>query len=389
MYNREITNSLLAASKKYPIVTITGPRQSGKTTLAKHLFPNKAYVNLEPLDIRQAAIADPRQFLGKYAKGAIIDEIQRVPELLSYLQVQVDEQPEAGQFILTGSHQFQLHQAITQSLAGRTSLLRLLPLSVLELMHASIPYKTNELLFKGGYPGLYLKDLDPTEFYRNYCQTYIERDVREILNITNLLRFQRFMKLSASRVGQLMNFSSFANDLGVAVNTIKEWLSILEASFLLFSLPPYFENFGKRIIKSPKYYFTDVGLASYLLDIESLTQIDRDPLRGALIENAVILEMIKYRLNQGLEPHLYFYRDNHQNEVDVIFKTGTTLIPIEIKSAQTFHPQFLKGLSYFRDLAPQNVSRGYVVYFGEEEFEINGFKVISFKNIYQIFENIS
>jgi len=386
MYTRNLSETLWQVSQKYPIVTLTGPRQSGKTTLVRSLFANKAYVNLEPLDVRAAALADPRHFISQYAQGVIIDEIQRVPELLSYLQVIVDENAEPGRFILTGSHQFRLHEAVTQSLAGRTGLLRLLPLSHSELQSADILESTNALLFKGGYPGLYLKNLDPTEFYRNYCQTYIERDVREILNVTNLLRFQRFMKLCAGRIGQLMNLSAFANDLGIAVNTVKEWLSILEASFLVFSLPPYFENFGKRITKSAKYYLTDVGVASYLLDIETISQIDRDPLRGQLIENLVILEMIKYRLNQGKEPQLYFYRDNHQNEVDLIFKTGNTLIPIEIKAAQTFHKDFLKGLYYFKQIAPDRVTRGYVVYFGEQEFEIDNFKVINFKNVNSIFE---
>lgn len=387
MYERKISDSLIRVAKSYPIVTLTGPRQSGKTTLVRAIFEKKPYINLEPLDVRSAAKLDPRHFLAKYPEGAIIDEIQRVPELLSYLQVIVDENPADGQFILTGSHQFQLHQAIAQSLAGRTALLKLLPLSIAELRLAHFEEHSNVQLLNGGFPARYLKNLNPTEFYRNYCQTYIERDVREILNINNLLNFQRFMKLCASRIGQILNLSAFCNDLGNSVHTVKDWLSILEASFLLFSLPPFFENFGKRIIKSPKYYMTDVGLACYLLDIETFSQVDRDPLRGQLIENLVILEMVKYRLNQGREPQLYFYRDNHQNEIDVIFKTGNNLIPIEIKASQTFHDSFLKGLRYFKHITPERVSRGYLVYFGEKEFSIDNFHVINFKNVHRIFED--
>jgi len=387
MYRRNISETLLNVAKQYPIVTLLGPKQSGKTTLVRALFPQKPYVNLEPLDTRSAIASDPRGFLADHPHGAIIDEVQRIPELLSYLQVDVDEHPEKGKFILTGSHQLRLHEAISQSLAGRTALLRLLPLSTQELLQMQFEDQANGWIFKGGFPALYADNLNPTEFYRNYCQTYIERDVRAILKVHNLIHFQRFMKLCASRCGRLLNLSSFANDLGIAVDTVKEWLSIMEASFLIFSLPPYYENFGKRLTKSAKYYMTDLGLATYLLDIESITQLDRDPLRGELVENLVVLELVKYRFNLGRDPQLYFYRDNHQHEVDVIFKTGSELIPIEIKASRTFNNEFLKGLRYFRNLAPEQVTKGYLIYFGDQEFSVDGLKVINFRNMAQIFES--
>lgn len=386
MIKRNLAPYLQKAATQYPVVTLIGPRQSGKTTLAKEMFPNKAYVNLEPLDVRTAAQLDPRKFLRQLPEGGIIDEIQHAPELLSYIQVLVDEHEITGEFILTGSHQVALHEAITQSLAGRTAMLKLLPLSQAELQAAGIFHLLDYSLFHGSFPRLYAKSIDPPSFYRDYCQTYIEKDVRSIINVTNLMQFQKFMRLCASRMGQVLTYSTIANDLGMSTHTVKQWLSILEASFLIYQLPPYFENLGKRIIKSPKLYFCDTGLVAYLIDIETQKQIERDPLRGFFIENFVILELIKCRYNQGREPHLYYYRDNNQNEVDVIYKTGEYLIPIEIKSAETFRPEFLKGLKLFRSLAPKRVPKGYLVYAGEQEFEIDDFQVINYKNVHRIIE---
>jgi len=386
MFKRNLATVIKKSAQQYPIVTLIGPRQSGKTSLAKKLFPEKAYVNLEPLDIRAAAQADPRKFLRKLPEGGIIDEIQRVPELLSYIQTIVDEHDIPGEFILTGSHQVALHEAISQSLAGRTAMLKLLPLSQVELQEGGIIQSLDHHLFSGGFPRLYVRDIDPPSFYRDYCQTYVEKDVRSMINVTNLLQFQKFMRLCAGRVGQILVYANFANELGMSTQTVKEWLSILEASFLIFQLTPYYENFGKRLIKSPKLYFTDTGLAAYLIDIETQAQMERDPLRGSFIENLVILELMKYRLNQGKEPHLYFYRDNHNNEVDVIYKVGEHLIPIEIKSSETFHPEFLKGLKFFKALSPERIPKGYVVYAGEEEFEIGDFTVINYKNVGRIIE---
>ncbi len=386
MYKRMIINQLESAAKQYPVITITGPRQSGKTTLAKSTFVRKDYVNLESLDNRQAASLDPRKFLGQYPNGAIIDEIQHVPELLSYIQVIVDEHEIPGEFILTGSHQIDLHNAIAQSLAGRTALLKLLPMSLLELQQAGIQGTVDENLFKGGFPRLYTKEIDAVNFYQNYSQTYIEKDVRNITNVKNLLDFQKFMALSASRTGQLLVYSTLANDLGISTQTVKEWLSILEASYLIHRLPPYFENFGKRIVKSPKLYFTDTGLAANMIDIETAAQMARDPLRGHFFENLVVLELIKYRLNAGRTPGFYFFRDNHGNEVDVIYKTGNYLIPIEIKSSETFSEKLLKGVKYFQSLVSKRSPRGYLVYAGENEYEIGNIRVINYRNIGSIFE---
>lgn len=388
MYKRELQNELVTSAKQYPIVTIIGPRQSGKSTLARHCFPNKPYVNLEDPEIRRYANDDPRAFLADHQQGAIFDEIQNSPELLSYLQVLVDDDPVNGRFILTGSHQLALHEAITQSLAGRTALLTLLPLSINELQQNGITLTTDSVIFQGGYPRLYQQNLNPSRIYADYYRTYIQRDVRQMIHIKDLNLFEKFIKLCAGRIGSLFQANALANEVGVSSHTINHWLSILEASFIIFRLPPYFENFGKRISKSYKLYFVDVGLASYLLDIESTTQIKRDPLRGALFENLVVLELMKYRLNQGMNPNLYFYRDNHQNEVDVIIKYGHHLIPIEIKSAQTFHDSFTKQLSYYQKIADNRVSTAYVIYDGIHAQHRNKFHIINFRDTHQIWDNI-
>ena len=272
IFDREISHEILNAAKTYPVVTLTGPRQSGKTTLVKRLFPEKAYVNLEAPDIREFAISDARGFLNQFPHGGIFDEIQRVPQLLSYIQVIVDENKEYGKFILTGSHQLALHQAISQSLAGRTAILNLFPATISELRAIGINYSADEYLFNGFFPRIYADTLEPGKAYRNYYQTYIERDVRQIINIQDLSLFQKFIKLCAGRIGSILNKESLGNEVGVSQQTITQWLSILEASFIIFLLPPYFENFGKRVIKSSKLYFTDVGLASYILGIEQINQ---------------------------------------------------------------------------------------------------------------------
>lgn len=381
MIERDITPELKSLALQYPVVTVLGPRQSGKTTLVKKNFPEKPYVNLEEPDTRMFADLDPRAFIEQYPQGAILDEIQRIPKLLSYIQTIVDKDNPKGMFILTGSHQLELHHAISQSLAGRTALLKLYPLSIRELTNANITLSIDEYLYQGFYPRIYNDNLNATKAYRNYFQTYVERDVRQIVNVKDLAKFQQFIKLCAGRIGQLINMQSLSNDLGIANHTVQHWLSILEASFLIIKLEPYFENFGKRLIKAPKLYFADVGLATYLLDIENMQQLSRDPLRGNLFENLVIMELIKARLNQGLDPHLYFYRDNHQNEVDVIFKQGNQLIPIEIKAAKTFHPEFLKGIRYLHKLIPERCKGGYLVYGGEQQQHIQEVQVINYKYI--------
>ncbi|TXI39479.1 MAG: ATP-binding protein [Nitrosomonas sp.] len=384
MYQRQLQSELINASKSYPVVTVTGPRQSGKTTLVRQTFPNKAYVNLEAPDVRELAETDPRGFLEQFPEGAILDEIQRIPNLLSYIQVIVDEANRKGMFILTGSHQMELHQAVVQSLAGRTSLLSLLPMSLVELADAGIVLSLDESLLKGGYPRIFHDGLVPTKAYRNYFQTYIERDLRQLIQVKDLGQFQRFIRLCAGRVGQLLNLEGLGNEVGVSSHTVKHWISILEASFIIIRLQPYFENFGKRIIKSPKIYFTDVGLAAYLLGIEDTVQMSRDPLRGNLVENLVLLELIKSRLNKGLDPQLYYFRDARGHEVDAIFQLGHTLIPIEIKSSKTFNSHFLDNLRHFHGIAGDRCQGGFVIYAGTQEQSIDSYQLINYLKSSQI-----
>lgn len=388
MLKRDLMPSLLACAKYYPIVTLMGPRQSGKTTLVRRAFENKPYYNLEAPDIREMILADPRHFFASLSDGAILDEIQRAPELLSYLQVIVDERDVSGQFILTGSHQLELHQAITQSLAGRTAVLTLYPFSIHELSDNHIQLPVDHILLNGLYPVIYRKSLSPTIVYRDYLKTYIERDVRLLLNIKDLVTFQRFIQLSAGRMGNILNTESLANDTGMSHNTLKNWLSILESSYLTYRLMPYFENFGKRIIKSPKLYFTDVGIVSYLLDIHTPTQISHDRLRGALFENLVLMELLKCRANQGKELKIYYYRDSNQKEVDLIIAHRDYLIPIEVKSSATFSRTMTDNLHYFMALAKERVLKSFVIYVGEVEMDYGNISIINYINTFKIIDYI-
>ncbi len=385
MYRREIEVELKSLKKMYPVVTVIGPRQSGKTTLVRHAFPEMQYTSLEDPDVRRLAQADARGFLEQFPKGAILDEIQRVPELLSYIQTLVDRENTHGMFILTGSHQMELHEAISQSLAGRTALLTLLPMSLHELSSAGIEISLDEALLKGGYPRIFKDQLDPIKAYRNYFQTYVERDLRQLINVKDLTQFDRFVRICAGRVGQILNLEEIGGEVGISSHTVKEWISILEASFIVVRLHPYFENFGKRLIKSPKLFFVDVGLAAYLLGIENITQMSRDPLRGHLMENLVILELMKERFNQGLDPQLYYYRDVQKNEIDVIFKAGHQLIPIEIKSSKTFHSEFLAKLKFFQNLVDDRAPKGYLIYAGSQEQKIHSIELLNYRNAYKIF----
>lgn len=381
MFERDIKNELLELAKKHSIVTLIGPRQSGKTTLVKSTFPNLDYVNLENPDIRILAETDPRSFLSKYDNGVIIDEVQRVPSLLSYIQTIVDEKNEVGKFILTGSHQLGLHEAISQSLAGRTALLSLLPLSISELNSGGVQLDIDQYLYQGFYPRFYSdKQHNPTELHRDYMKTYVERDVRQLINIKDLMQFQKFMKLLAGRVGQILNLNDLCNNLGISHHTATEWLSVLEASFLIFRLPPYFENLGKRIIKSPKIYFTDVGFASYLLGIDDVRQLETHPLRGYLFENLVLMDIIKSRYNRAKDANCYFYRDSNQNEVDIVITRANWLIPIEIKSSQTFNKDFLKGVKYFTEITKERTPFSLLVYTGELEQAIQTSELVNYKN---------
>jgi len=321
LIDREIEAELLQLLKEYPVVTLLGPRQAGKTTLAKKLMPvaGYAYCNLELPENRELATHDPKAFLRQFRGKVVLDEIQRVPLLLSYIQARVDEHQVNGEFVLTGSHQLELKAAIGQSLAGRTAILHLLPLSIAELTQADIRFDRFEAYaFHGFLPRIYDRKQRPTRAWSNYYQTYVERDVRLLINLKDASLFEKFIKLLAGRVGQILNLSSLAGDVGVDAKTIRQWLSILEASFIIFKLPPYYENFGKRVIKSPKYYFIDVGLLVFLLGIEHPDQITRDPLVGGIFENMVVIELLKARLNRGAMANLYYYRDSNGNEIDLL-----------------------------------------------------------------------
>lgn len=380
MFKRSLIPYIQQLAKKYPVVTLVGPRQSGKTTLVKLAFPDKPYVNMEDADNRSLATLDPKSFMQTYPDGAILDEIQRTPNLLSFIQVCVDENDKKGMFILTGSHQAELHSAVSQSLAGRTSLLKLLPLSLLEMRNSKIEDSLVEVILKGGYPKIYKENLPVSNAYSSYFQTYVERDVRQILQIKDIILFERFIKLIASRIGQLINYASLATDVGVSAVTIKEWVSVLEATYIIVRLEPYFENFGKRAIKSPKIYFTDTGLACYLLGIDTTEQLEKDSKYGNLFENWVVLELMKARYNQALDPRLYFYRDVTGKEVDLLFQKGSQLVPIEIKSSKTFSPSFFNGLKYFHEATPKKAMDGVVIYGGSKTQKIENFHLLTAEN---------
>ena len=350
MITRKIKQELLECAAEYPAVTILGPRQSGKTTLARMTFPKRSYVSLEDPDSRRQAVDDPRGLLEGLQQGAILDEIQRVPELLSYLQGMIDNDRTPGRFILTGSHQPLVHEAVTQSLAGRTAVLELLPFTITEVRrYPECPPDAFAWIHQGFYPGLHENRIKPTRFFRSYMATYIERDLRSMIQLKDLSRFETFLRLLAGRIGQLVNYASLAGDIGVSATTIKNWISILKASYLLWELPPWFANIRKRLVKSSKLYFVDVALAAWLLGLETPAQVERDPLRGALYENLLIMEAVKNTLNQGVTPHFYFFRDSKGNEVDLIVSSsGRSFTAIEMKSAATFQPEFIKGIQVFR-----------------------------------------
>ena len=377
MITRDITTEIIKASEEYPVVTVFGPRQSGKTTLVQMSFPDKAYYSLEDPDVRLAAEMDPRGFLAQLKDGGTLDEIQRLPQLLSYIQGIVDKTGQPSKFILTGSHQPDLHQAITQSLAGRTAVLTLLPFSLNELHNYHKEWQPYKLIVKGSFPRLHHRKLQHERFFNGYFQTYVERDVRALINLKDLSRFQQFMILLAGRIGQVINYSSLSNDIGVSATTIKNWLSVLKASYVVFELPPFFENIRKRVVKSPKIYFTDTGLASFLLGIRTASQAARDPLRGGLYENLIILEILKSRYNRGIRPELYFFRDSHGNEVDLLIREERKLLPVEIKSSATFSPDFLKGIKMFNNLVGTRGEHGMVLYNGEQTLNVHGVRVFN------------
>lgn len=381
LIKRAISEELKKLIHEYPVVTILGPRQAGKTTLTKTALENYAYTNLEDPETRELASEDPKGFLAQFEKGTIIDEIQRVPELLSYIQVLVDAEGVNGRFVLTGSHQLSLHEAITQSLAGRTALLNLLPFSISELMQGGIHFdRFEDYCFMGFLPRIHEQRQRPTTAYANYYRTYVERDVRQLIQLKDASLFEKAVKLLAGRSGQIVDYSSLANDVGVDAKTIRNWISILEASFILFKLPPYYENFGKRLTKSPKYYFTDVGLLCYLLGIREADHITRDPLVGQIFENLVVIEFLKTRYNRGCAPDLYFFRDSKGNEVDLLAQAGRSIHAFEIKSATTFKLERLKGVERFAKLANSVDLQG-LVYNGASHTLSGNRQAIHFKEI--------
>lgn len=363
---RDIEGEFRQLLTEYPVVTLLGPRQAGKTTLARRLeHEGYDYCNLETPENRTLASEDPKAFLQRFSGRLILDEIQRVPELLSYIQAIVDEEQVNGAFVLTGSHQLELRQAISQSLAGRTAVLNLLPLSISELAAAGFGFDDfADYVFHGFLPRIHDQRQRPLQAWSNYYQTYVERDVRQLIRLKDASLFEKFIRLLAGRSGQVLNLSSLAGDVGVDAKTISHWLSVLEASFIIFKLPPYFENIGKRLIKSPKYYFVDVGLLSFLLGIENPEQIRRDPLVGAMFENLVVLEIVKQQTNRGKRPELYFYRDSHGNEIDLLIPGGRALTAIEIKSAATYQPGFFKPLEKVRQWLPR-ICASVLIYNGE------------------------
>jgi predicted AAA+ superfamily ATPase len=313
----------------------------------------------------------------------ILDEVQRVPELLSYIQVMADEKKTKGHFILTGSHQPRLAENITQSLAGRTGLLTLLPCTLAELRAAGKDYSRDENIFNGFMPGIHFDGVEPSLFYSSYFQTYVERDVRMLINVSDQSRFETFVKLLAGRVGQVVNLHSLASDVGVSSTTLASWLSVLEASFIVFRLPSYHNNFGKRLIKSPKIYFYEVGLVAWLLGIERVDQVSRDPLIGGLFENLVVVEALKSRLNRGAQPNLYYFRDQRGLEIDLLFQTGRQLCPVEIKSGMTYDKSFAKNLLGFCDIAP-SASKPTLIYAGEQEAKVDGVSFRNYKDIHKL-----
>lgn len=380
---RSAFSTIKRLSQAFPVVAVTGPRQSGKTTLARNTFPSKPYLTLEDPETRQLALSDPRAFLDQFPDGAVLDEIQRTPELLSYLQGVVDTHQRMGLFIITGSQQFGFLEAITQSLAGRVGLIELLPLSLNEISTAQKVDRTqlNQLMFRGGYPALYnttrAQALLPSDWFRAYVSTYIERDVRQVLGVRDLASFERFVLMCASRSGQLLNIQGLAADCGISTSSARQWLSVLEASYVVRLLQPWHENFGKRLVKMPKLYFLDTGLLCWLLRIESPLALATHAMRGPIFETWVLNETLKHRLNLGLPADVYFWRDNHGVEVDLLFQHSHVLHAVEIKSGTTFSQDWLKGCKRFEHYASQRCGPSTVVYGGANSFDTQATHVMS------------
>ena len=393
MIKRHITTQINRLKKVFPVLAVTGSRQSGKTTLLREMFPKYEYFNLENLELLTFVENDPVGFINQHQNRVIIDEVQRVPKLLSCIQVIVDEQKQMGNFIISGSENLLLSEKIDQSLAGRAAYVQLLPLSNQELSDAGL-LKANlyQQIFTGSYPAIYDRKANPIDYYDQYIATYVERDLKQISNVANLSLFRKFLALLAGRIGQLVNMSSLANDVGVSVMTIENWISILEASYLVYRLQPYYQNFGKRYIKSPKIYFNDTGLACRLLGISSPAELQKHFLIGGLFENFIIMEVKKHLANFANSANLYFFRDSNGNEVDLIIGKGNKLIPVEIKAGGTFSSDYLKGIKYWNDLIVTKKEfvkqPGFVVYTGKKTYQTEDFQLMTWDNLGSLMKQI-
>ena len=381
MISRTLSTKITALAQKFQVITLTGPRQSGKTTLVRAAFPHLPYVSLEEPDIRQIALTDPRGFLSNYPAGAILDEVQHTPDLFSYIQGLVDNN-RSIQFILTGSSNFLLMEKISQTLAGRAAVLHLLPFSFEELAPSNASYES--LIFKGQYPRIYDRDIAPTDFYPSYIQTYVEKDVRMIKNIGDINAFIQFTQLCAGRIGQLINYAGLAYDAGISPNTAKTWVSILESSYILYRLQPYYRNFNKRLVKSSKLYFYDTGVACSLLGIRDEAQVGLHYMKGALFENFIVTDFTKRYAHRGENNQPYFWQDNHGKEIDCVLVDGEKIIPVEIKSGKTMSMSFFDNLRNWQKLASLPNEQGYVVYGGEQSIQTSAGKLVSWRDLKQI-----
>ena len=387
MLQRDLEKEAKRLAKQFPVIAILGPRQSGKTTLAQQCFPNYHYLSLENPDTRDFASHDPKGFLRPYEEGVILDEIQHVPQLFSYIQSIVDASGLKGRFILTGSQNFQLNAHISQSLAGRVAILTLLPFSLSELKKGkSLPAFYETLLFLGGYPRIHAQQIAPTDWYPNYIQTYIERDIRQLKNVTDLSTFQRFVKLCAGRIGQLINWSDLGRDCGITYHTAQSWISLLEASFVIFMLHPFYENFNKRLVKSPKLYFYDTGLACSLLEISTEQELRTHSLKGNIFESFIISELIKERHNRGQIPKFYFWRDKMGHEIDLIFESRGAVQAVEIKSSETLTQDLFKTINYWQTISYHSPEECFLIYGGEEYQARSYAKVFGWKECTRVFE---
>lgn len=386
MIERLLQPRVLELATRYPVLTLTGPRQSGKTTLCRMAFPELPYVSLENPSHRELAQEDPVAFFARYGDGAVIDEVQRVPEVFSYLQGLVDEDPRPGRFVLTGSQNLALVDSLTQSLAGRTTLTELLPLSLEEIRRfPEPPADLDTLLWQGGYPRIYERRLPANEWLTDYTATYVERDVRQLLAVGDLLLFQTFLRLCAGRTGQILNLTSLANDCGISQPTARKWLSVLEASYIVFRLPPFFANLGKRLVKAPKLYFYDVGLAASLLGIEEPGQLATHPLRGSLFETWVVAEIAKAHLHRGRRPRLFFYRERSRLEIDLVLERGAEVVLVEVKSGQTPSGAYFSAFERFEATVAgresPRVAGKVVVYGGDETQERSRGRLLSWRDL--------